>query len=94
LGFLLPDQKGKNLAVPVQTIEPYVQDQVRKAQVQGKTVLCIECPAGKQKSYTVSGSIIIRNGTNSKKITSEERRRVYFRQPDSIFFNEVYLQKF
>lgn len=51
-------------------IEPRVDLVINEVAIDGQTVVCIECKSGKNKPYTVSGSIIVRNGPNSEKITS------------------------
>jgi ATP-dependent DNA helicase RecG len=56
--------------------------------------LCLDCKSGKERPYTVSGSIIIRNGPNSEKITSVQKMRDFFQQSDKIFFDEAPCKRF
>lgn len=73
----------------LKAIEPEYHVKIEEVQLQGKTVLCIQCQSGKEKPYTVSGAIIIRNGPNSEKITSVQRMRDFFQQTDRLFFDEA-----
>lgn len=75
-------------------IEPHYPVKTEEIQVQGKTVLCIQCESGDQKPYTVSGAIILRNGPNSEKITSVQRMRDFFQQSDRLFFDEAVCKDF
>jgi ATP-dependent DNA helicase RecG len=94
VGVNLDNTTRSRLQNVLNAVEPHFQTTVHEITLDGKTVLCIECPAGKQKPYTVSGSIIIRNGPNSEKITSVERMREFFQQSDRIFFDEVVCRNF
>jgi ATP-dependent DNA helicase RecG len=93
-GVTLDNVAKSRLQNILNAVEPNLQVTVQEVVIQGKTVLCIECPSGKQKPYTVSGSIIIRNGPNSEKITSVERMREFFQQSNRIFFDEVVCKDF
>lgn len=75
-------------------IQPKLDVSIHEFEIDQKTFLCFECPPGKQKPYTVSGSIIVRNGPNSEKITSVERMRDFFQQSDRIFFDEAICKEF
>ncbi len=63
-GLTIDNTARSRLQNILNTIKPHFQAQVHEVQLQGRTVLCIECLSGKQKPYTVFGSIIIRNGPN------------------------------
>ena len=100
------DDKGKIVGVSMDNtsrsrmqnilncIEPHIELSVTEVAVNEKTVLSLECKAGKEKPYTVSGSIIVRNGPNSEKITSVQRMRDFFQFSDRIFFDEGVCKKF
>ena len=94
LGVTMDNVARSRLQNILNAIEPHIHVQVHEVQLEDKTVLCIECPSGKQKPYTVSGSIIVRNGPNSEKITAVERMREFFQQSDRIFFDEVVCKNF
>lgn len=100
------DDKGKIVGVSMNNtnrsrlqnilncIEPRVEVTTIEVTANDKTVLCIVCNSGKEKPYTVSGSIIVRNGPNSEKITSVQRMRDFFQLSDRIFFDEGVCKKF
>jgi ATP-dependent DNA helicase RecG len=75
-------------------IEPKIELTIEEISVDNKTVLCLHCPSGNEKPYTVSGSIIVRNGPNSEKITSVQRMRDFFQNSDRIFFDEARCESF
>ena len=100
------DDKGKTVGVSMDNtsrsrlqnilncIEPRIDISTTEVIVNDKTILCLECNSGKEKPYTVSGSIIVRNGANSEKITSVQRMRDFFQFADRIFFDEAICKKF
>ena len=63
-------------------------------EVNGKQIAIIDVPSGLQKPYTVSGSIYIRQGTNSQKITSVEQMRDFFQQSGRVYFDEGSCKEF
>lgn len=75
-------------------IDPRLEVMITEVDVNGQTVLCLECQSGTKKPYTVSGSIIIRNGPNSEKIITAQSMREFFQQSDSIFFDEAVCKDF
>jgi ATP-dependent DNA helicase RecG len=75
-------------------IEPKIEIITEEIKIDDKSILCLHCPSGKEKPYTVSGSIIIRNGPNSEKITSVQRMRDFFQHADRIFFDEGTCKQF
>ena len=75
-------------------IEPRVEVKTTEIMVDGRTIVCLECNSGKEKPYTVSGSIILRNGPNSEKITSVNKMRDFFQLSDKVFFDEAPCRKF
>lgn len=94
VGVSLDNTAKSRLQNILNAVEPTYPAQTQEVEIQGKKLLCIECPSGKEKPYTVSGSIIVRNGPNSEKITSVQRMRDFFQQSDRIFFDEMICNKF
>jgi len=100
------DDKGKTVGVSMDNtsrsrlqnilncIEPRIEISTTEVIINDKTILCLECSSGKEKPYTVSGNIIVRNGANSEKITSVQRMRDFFQFADRIFFDEGICKKF
>ncbi len=94
IGVTIDNSTRSRLQNIFNTIQPHLDTKCYEIKIKGKTILCIECQSGKQKPYTVSGSIIIRNGPNSEKITSVERMRDFFQHSDRIFFDEAICKNF
>ena len=94
VGISLDNTNRSRLQNVLNCIEPRIEVASTEVNVNNKTVLCLECKSGKEKPYTVSGSIIIRNGPNSEKITSVQKMRDFFQQSDKIFFDETACKKF
>jgi ATP-dependent DNA helicase RecG len=88
VGTVLDNPGKSRLQNILNTIEPRVEVAITAIIYDNKTVLCLECQSGKEKPYAVSGSIIVRNGPNSEKITSVQRMRDFFQHSDRIFFDE------
>src|SRR5258708_3397201 len=75
VGLSMDNSSRSRLQNILNCIEPRIEVACSEVMVNSKTILCLECRSGKEKPYTVSGSIIIRNGPNSEKITSVQRMR-------------------
>lgn len=71
-GITLDNIQRSRIQSVINLIDPSLPIQVSEYKVNGKIILCFDCPVGEQKPYAVSGSIYVRNGPNSEKITSIE----------------------
>lgn len=89
IGIDLDNRKRSHIQTIVNLIDPPIPITTTEHQLNGKTVLCFHCPTGEQKPYAVSGSIYVRNGPNSEKITSTEKIRTFFQRSDSIMFDSA-----
>lgn len=89
VGVTFDNEKRSRLQNIIGNINPAVDVQVHTAVVDGKPIVCLACPSGNKKPYLVSGSMIVRNGPNSEKITSAERMRDFFQRADRLFFDEA-----
>lgn len=87
VGVTLDNAQRSRIRSVINLIDPVLSIQVVEHPINGKVILCFECPVGEQKPYTVSGAIYVRNGPNSEKITSIEQIRRFFQNSDSIFFD-------
>lgn len=87
-GITIDNNHRSRLQNILNCIEPKLDILLEEINIDDKIILCLHCPSGKEKPYTVSGSIILRNGPNSEKITSVQRMRDFFQQADRIFFDE------
>lgn len=94
VGVTIDNNTRSRIQNILNALQPRLEVTIQEMVIDGKTILCFECPSGTQKPYTVSGSIIVRNGPNSEKITSVERMRDFFQQADRIFFDEALCKGF
>jgi ATP-dependent DNA helicase RecG len=94
VGVILDNVQRSRIQNVVNLIDPALAIQVSEHTINGKVILCFECPAGEQKPYVVSGAIFVRNGPNSEKVTSIEQMRKLFQHSDSIFFDSAVCSSF
>ena len=87
VGVTMDNTQRSRIQGVINLIDPALHIQVSEQEINGKVILCFECPGGEQKPYAVSGSIYVRNGPNSERVTSIEQMRRFFQHSDSIFFD-------
>ncbi|MDB4902199.1 MAG: hypothetical protein JWQ63_1480 [Mucilaginibacter sp.] len=87
VGITMDNTQRSRIQGVINLIDPALPIKVSEQKVNGKVILCFECPAGEQKPYAVSGSIYVRNGPNSERVTGIEQMRRFFQHSDSIFFD-------
>jgi ATP-dependent DNA helicase RecG len=75
-------------------LDPRLDVHVSEFHLNNKTILCLECNDCPQKPYVVSGTMYVRNGPNSEKITSRERMQKLFQQSDSVSFDSMNCPEF
>ncbi len=94
IGTAVTNAKLSAIQNSVNEINPPVQVSLETVNVEGKSILCIEVPSGKQKPYVFSGAIYVRQGPNTQKLTTAEQMRDFFQQSDRIFFDELPVPEF
>lgn len=94
IGASVTNAKLSAIQNSVNEINPPVQVSMETVPVDGKEILCIEVPSGKQKPYVFSGAIYVRQGPNTQKLTTAEQMRDFFQQSDRIFFDELPVPEF
>jgi len=87
-GTTIDNGKRSSIQNSIREITPTINCQVYPVDVDGKEIWVIEVLSGKQKPYVLSGSIYVRIGPNSQKLTSVEEMRDFFQQSDRIYFDE------
>jgi ATP-dependent DNA helicase RecG len=73
----------------INSIDPRPDIMISETEIDGKLLLCFECKSGTNKPYLVSGSIYVRNGPNSQKLTSAQEIKDFYQETDSIFFDSA-----
>jgi ATP-dependent DNA helicase RecG len=87
-GITLDNAKRSALQNSLKEISPALQCDFYMVEVEGKSVAVIEVPSGVNKPYVISGTIYIRQGPNSQKLTTVEEMRSFFQQAGRIYFDE------
>ena len=87
-GTTIDNGKRSSIQNSIREITPTINCQVYPVDVDGKEIWVIEVLSGKQKPYVLSGSIYVRIGPNSQKLTLVEEMRDFFQQSDRIYFDE------
>lgn len=78
----------------ISAINPRYTAEIKEYEYQGKSLLIIECKSGKLKPYIISGSIYVRIGANSQKLTTTEEMRDFFQQQLRIYFDQCPCERF
>ncbi|MDR0746249.1 MAG: helix-turn-helix domain-containing protein [Mediterranea sp.] len=73
----------------IRDISPNIQVDLYPVQVDDKKVWALDVPSGKDKPYVLSGSIYVREGANSQKLTTAEEIRSFFQTSNRIYFDAI-----
>jgi ATP-dependent DNA helicase RecG len=84
-------ENGKRSAIQnsINEISPALKCEFYIVEVDGKDIAVIEVPSGQNKPYVLSGTIYVRQGPNSQKLTTVEEMRDFFQQADKIYFDDT-----
>ena len=82
------NSRRSQLQQSIDAINPRPSVSIQEIKYGEKKLVVIECGTGSQKPYIFSGSIFIRNGANTQKLTSAEEMRDFFQQQLKVFFDE------
>lgn len=93
-GVTIDNSKRSAIQNSLSEITPALHCSLDLVIVDGKTIGVIEVPSGTEKPYVLSGSIHVRIGPNTQKLTTAEQMRDFFQQSDRIYFDEVQCTNF
>ncbi|PZR25331.1 MAG: ArsR family transcriptional regulator [Citrobacter freundii] len=93
-GIQLTNSDRSWLQQILDNLEPPLKIEQEEVIIEGKVVLCLKVPAGSNKPYLTNGSIYVRSGPNSQKITSREKISQLFFRSGCIVFEETPVQRF
>ena len=93
-GVTINNAKRSAIQNSLNEINPHLPTLFYSVEVEEKTIWVIEVNSGTQKPYVLSGSIYVRQGPNTQKLTSVEQMRDFFQQSDRIYFDEAPCQDF
>ncbi len=73
----------------INEIKPRLHCEIEVIEVEGKQIICITVPTGLNKPYFLSGSVFVRMGPNTQKLTSPEELHDLFQKSGKIYFDET-----
>jgi ATP-dependent DNA helicase RecG len=88
-GVSLENSQKSALQNSLNEINPHIQTELFKVEIDDKELWVIEVNSGSQKPYALSGAIYVRQGTNSQKLTTVEQMRDFFQHSERIYFDEA-----
>ncbi|MBQ7279518.1 MAG: putative DNA binding domain-containing protein [Bacteroidales bacterium] len=87
IGCKIENKKRSAIQLSIGEISPSLSCKLYSVEVDGKEVWVIEVPAGRDKPYFLAGTIYIREGANSQKVTSVDVIRNLFVSNNKLFFD-------
>lgn len=93
-GVTIDNSKRSSIQHSISEISPQLLCPFEIVNVEGLDVGVIEVPAGTNKPYVYSGSIYVRVGPNSQKLTTSEQMRDFFQQANKLYFDEATCNSF
>lgn len=88
LGENLDNSDLSKLQTAIHEIKPKLHCEIERVTVEGKNVIVIHIPSGIAKPYMLSGSVFVRMGPNTQKLTQPEELHDLFQQTGKIYFDE------
>jgi ATP-dependent DNA helicase RecG len=78
LGVSIDNTRRSAIQNSLREINPPLNCMIQVLEVDGKSLGVIEVPSGTKKPYVLSGSIYVRMGPNTQKVTTVEQMRDFF----------------
>jgi ATP-dependent DNA helicase RecG len=94
VGTRYDNKIASQLQNQLDTIDPHLDVTIESFDIDAKIVVVITCKTGPQKPHTYGGSIYIRQGPNTQKITSQSEMVDLFQKSDRVFFDENSCSRF
>jgi len=93
-GLDIDNTTRSKLESTISAINPRPEYEIIETKYDDKNIIIIDCKAGKNKPYIISGSIYVRYGANSQKLTAAIEIRQFFQQENQIFWDITKCEKF
>lgn len=93
-GTTIDNAKRSAIQGSIGEISPSLHCEFYPVDVDGKEIWVIEVPAGRQVPYFYSGSVFVREGANSQKLTNVEEIRDLFQQAEKIYYDSIPNKKY
>ena len=93
-GVSLDNAKRSSIQNSIGEISPALHCELYPVEVDGKEVWVIDVPAGRLVPYFFGGSVFLREGPNSQKITNAEESRELFQRAEKIYYDSIPQKKY
>src|SRR5574344_1840695 len=93
-GTTIDNSKRSAIQDSIGEISPALHTELYSVDVDGKEVWVVEIPAGRQVPYFFGGSVFVREGANSQKLTNVEEIRELFQQAEKIYYDSISNKKY
>ncbi len=93
-GTSIDNSKRSAIQNSIGEISPALHTELYSVDVDGKEVWVVEIPAGRQVPYFFGGSVFVREGANSQKLTNVEEIRELFQQAEKIYYDSISNEKY
>lgn len=77
-GLTIDNETRSKLESTISAINPRPDIEIIETVFEDKKIIIIECKEGSKKPFVVSGSIYVRYGANSQKLTTSDEIRDFF----------------
>jgi ATP-dependent DNA helicase RecG len=88
-GATIDNSKRSAIQGSIGEISPALHCDLYAVEVDGKEVWVVDVPAGRQVPYFCGGSVYVREGANSQKLTNVEEIRELFQQAEKIYYDSI-----
>ena len=88
-GITIDNNIRSQLQSSIEAISPRPNVTIHEIDYEGKKIMVMDCISEDRKPYMVSGSIYIRIGANSQKLTSPEEVMNFFQRVNKIYFDKA-----
>ena len=93
-GAVIDNSKRSAIQGSIGEISPALHCDMYSVDVDGKDVWVVEVPAGRHVPYFFGGSVFVREGANSQKLTNVEEIRELFQQAEKIYYDSIPNRKY
>src|SRR5574344_681552 len=93
-GTTIDNSKRSAIQGSIGEISPALHCELYPVEVDGAEIWVVEVPAGRQVPYFFGGSVFVREGANSQKLTNVEEIRELFQQAEKIYYDPISNKKY
>lgn len=93
-GLNVDNTTRSKLESSITAINPRPELEIIETKYNDKNIIIIDCKAGRNKPYIISGSIYVRYGANSQKLITSVEIREFFQQENQIFWDKTNCENF